>query len=76
VEKAIAFLNVYLDREEHQDVRSMYSLVRGCCHRLGAKLFFTQGSKGEVGDTPCIAKEKMCSYPQVDFASLHFPKSR
>ena len=62
VQEAIGFLNTSPDREESRlsyDVRSLYSLVRGCYQRLSAKVVFTEEEevKLKVGDT-LITKEK------------------
>ena len=56
VQEAIAFLNACPDREEcriSRDVRSLYSVVRGCYHRLRTKLLFTEEEEVQlqVGDT-------------------------
>ena len=58
VEVILDFLNSQLDEGEHHkssDVRSLFSLVRGSFHRLGALLCYVEGDENnlrlQIGDT-------------------------
>jgi len=56
VQEAIDFLNTQSVNSEgrvSRDIKSLYSVVRGCYHRLGAKLIFTDEEEVnlEIGDT-------------------------